>query len=176
MESKKLTIVIVTFKSDHKILNCLNSIPEEIPVIIVENSNDKNFKKKIENSFSNVKCILAGENKGYSSANNIGLSIVKTKYALVLNPDTVLDKKAIKNFFSLLNTNHDFWLMGPANDQMIDLDFKEKDLIEVKNLKGFAIFFNMSKFEKTYFDENFFLFFEEIDLCRRVRKIMEKFI
>ena len=65
-------------------------------VIIVENSNDKNFKK-IENSFSNVKCILAGENKGYSSANNIGLSIVKTKYALVLNPDTVLDKKAIKN-------------------------------------------------------------------------------
>ena len=57
-----------------------------------------------------------------------------------------------------MNTNHDFWLMGPANDQMIDLDFKEKDLIEVKNLKGFAIFFNMSKFEKTYFDENFFFF------------------
>ena len=170
MESKKLTIVIVTFKSEHKILNCLDSISNEIPVIIVENSNNKNFKNKIEKNYDNVSCILVGENKGYSSANNIGLSAVKTKYALVLNPDTVLDKNAIKNFFALSNTKNDFWLMGPANDQMIELDFGENNLIEVDNLKGFAIFFNMSKFQNMFFDESFFLFFEEIDLCRRIKK------
>ena len=170
MESKKLTIVIVTFKSEHKILNCLDSISNETPVIIVENSNNKNFKNKIEKIYSNVSCILVGENKGYSSANNIGLSAVKTKYALILNPDTVLDKKAIQNFFALSNTKNDFWLMGPANDQMIELDFGEKNLIEVDNLKGFAIFFNMSKFQNMFFDESFFLFFEEIDLCRRIKK------
>ena len=170
MESKKLTIVIVTFKSEHKILNCLDSISNETPVIIVENSNNKNFKNKIEKNYDNVSCILVGENKGYSSANNIGLSAVKTKYALVLNPDTVLDKNAIKNFFALSNTKNDFWLMGPANDQMIELDFGENNLIEVDNLKGFAIFFNMSKFQNTFFDESFFLFFEEIDLCRRIKK------
>ncbi len=170
MESKKLTIVIVTFKSEHKILKCLDSISNEIPVIIVENSNNKNFKNKIEKNYDNVSCILVGENKGYSSANNIGLSAVKTKYALVLNPDTVLDKNAIKNFFALSNTKNDFWLMGPANDQMIELDFGEKNLIEVDNLKGFAIFFNMSKFQNMFFDESFFLFFEEIDLCRRIKK------
>ena len=169
MESKKLTIVIVTFKSEHKILNCLDSISNETPVIIVENSNNKNFKNKIEKNYDNVSCILVGENKGYSSANNIGLSAVKTKYALVLNPDTVLDKNAIKNFFALSNTKNDFWLMGPANDQMIELDFGEKNLIEVDNLKGFAIFFNMSKFQNMFFDESFFLFFEEIDLCRRIK-------
>ena len=170
MESKKLTIVIVTFKSEHKILNCLDSISNETPVIIVENSNNKNFKNKIEKIYSNVSCILVGENKGYSSANNIGLSAVKTKYALILNPDTVLDKKAIQNFFALSNTKNDFWLIGPANDQMINLDFGEKNFIEVDNLKGFAIFFNMSKFQNIFFDENFFLFFEEIDLCRRIKK------
>ena len=170
MESKKLTIVIVTFKSEHKILNCLDSISNETPVIIVENSNNKNFKNKIEKNYDNVSCILVGENKGYSSANNIGLSAVKTKYALVLNPDTVLDKNAIKNFFALSNTKNDFWLMGPANDQMIELDFGENNLIEVDNLKGFAIFFNMSKFQNMFFDESFFLFFEEIDLCRRIKK------
>ena len=92
-----ITIVIVTFKSEHKILNCLDSISNGIPVIIVENSNNKNFKNKIEKNYDNVSCILVGENKGYSSANNIGLSAVKTKYALVLNPDTVLDKNAIQN-------------------------------------------------------------------------------
>ena len=95
MESKDLTIIIVTFKSEAKILNCLKSIPKDIPIIIVENSNNEIFQKDIQNQFSNVKCILTGENKGYSVANNIGLTKVKTKYALILNPDTVLDLKAI---------------------------------------------------------------------------------
>ena len=170
MNSKKLTIVIVTFKSEEKISNCLKSIPSEISVIVVENSNKENFKKKIEQNFSNVKCIITGENKGYSKANNIGLKLVKTKYALILNPDTILDKNAITNFLRSIGKIKDFWLIGPANDQMIDLDFKENHLKEVNNLKGFAIFFNLSKFNNEYFDENFFLFFEEIDLCRKVKK------
>ena len=99
---------------------------------------------------------------------NIGLKLVKTKYALVLNPDTVLEKDAIENFLHTAKTIDDFWLMGPANDQAEKLDFKEKTLKEVQNLKGFALFFNLKKFKNNYFDENFFLFFEEIDLCKRV--------
>ena len=146
----------------------MKSISSEQSVIIVENSNSNTFKKKIEENFANVKCILTGENKGYSVANNIGLKLVKTKYALVLNPDTILDQNAIKHFFLSINDKNDFWLMGPGNDQMKNLNFKNKNLIEVENLKGFAIFFNMAKFNQEYFDENFFLFFEEIDLCKNV--------
>ena len=71
MKSKELTIVIVTFKSENKISNCLNSIPDEIPTIIVENSNNEKFKKEIESNFKNVKCILMNENKGYAIANSI---------------------------------------------------------------------------------------------------------
>ena len=169
MESKDLTIVIVTFKSEEKIFKCLKSISNKIPVLVVENSNNKNFKKMVQDKYINVNCVLTGENKGYSIANNIGLNLVKTKYALVLNPDTILDTKAIENFFDSVNINRDFWLMGPANNQVEKLDFKENYLQEVDNLKGFAIFFNMSKFNKKYFDENYFLFFEEIDLCKRVK-------
>ena len=170
MESNELTIVIVTFKSEDKIINCLKSISQETPVIVVENSKDNNFKQKIENEFSNAKCILTGENRGYSVANNIGLKLVKTKYALVLNPDTILQKNAIKNFLEIAKMTEDFWLIGPANDQAKTYDFKNKKLKEVKNIKGFAIFLNLEKFNNTYFDENFFLFFEEIDLCKRVIK------
>ena len=169
MESKDLTIVIVTFKSEEKIFKCLKSISNKIPVLVVENSNNENFKKMVQDKCVNVNCVLTGENKGYSIANNIGLNLVKTKYALVLNPDTILDTKAIENFFDSVNINRDFWLMGPANNQVEKLDFKENYLQEVDNLKGFAIFFNMSKFNKKYFDENYFLFFEEIDLCKRVK-------
>ena len=169
MESKDLTIVIVTFKSDEKVINCLNSISNEIPIIIVENSSNKIFKSKIESSYHNVECILSGQNNGYSIANNIGLKRVKTKYALVLNPDTILSKDAIKNFLITARENKEFWLIGPANDQIGSSNFKD-NLAEVKNLKGFAIFFNMSKFSNKFFDENFFLYFEEIDLCNQVIK------
>ena len=170
MESKELTIVIVTFKSEEKIFNCLKSISDETPVIVVENSNNEKFKNKIENTHNNVNCILTGENQGYSIANNIGLNLVKTKFALVLNPDTILDKEAINNFFITSAKIKDFWLVGPANDQMKNLDFNENNLKKVNNIKGFAMFFNITKFNKVYFDEKFFLFFEEIDLCRRIKK------
>ena len=136
MESKELTIVIVTFKSDEKIINCLKSISNNIPVIVVENSNNQNFKNKVENIFTNVKCILAGENKGYPTANNIGLKTVKTKYALVLNPDTILDKHAIKNFFKTKEQVKDFWLIGPANNQHVNFNENDSNLKEVDNLKG----------------------------------------
>ena len=45
MESKELTIVIVSFKSEEKIFDCLKSIPDNIPIIIVENSSNENLKK-----------------------------------------------------------------------------------------------------------------------------------
>ena len=99
MDSKELTVVIVTFKSEIKILDCLNSIGDQANIIVVENSQNIDFKNNLEKKFSNLKCILTGENLGYAAANNIGLKKVKTKYALVLNPDTILDKNAISRFF-----------------------------------------------------------------------------
>ena len=137
---------------------------------MVENSNNIKFKQIIEKKFNNVNCILTGENKGYAVANNIGLRLVKTKYALVLNPDTQLNSQSIQNFFISAERKKDFWLIGPATDQMVKLDFTETNFNEVNNIKGFAIFFNMSKFNLDFFDENFFLYFEEIDLCKRVKK------
>ena len=119
MKLNDLSIVIVTFRSEEKIINCLNSIPENIKVIIVENSNNKSLKEKLENQFKNVECILTGDNKGYSIANNIGLKKVDSKYALVLNPDTVLEKNTITNFFETIKQVEDFWLIGPSSNQII---------------------------------------------------------
>ena len=166
----QLTIIIVTFKSEKKIHTCLDTIPPQVDVIIVENSNDQKFKEKIEKGYTNVKCVLTGSNKGYATANNIGLRQVKTKFALVLNPDTKLKGDTIKNFFDCTKEIPDFWLIGPGNDQSKNILFDKNSNQEVQNLKGFAIFFNMEKFKEKFFDENFFLYFEEIDLCKSVKK------
>ncbi len=167
MELKDLTVVITTFKSDIKVLSCINSLPREIKILIIENSNNQKFKEEIEKTYSQVECILTGENKGYSVANNIGLQKTKTKYALLLNPDTIVAKDAIKNFFIAAENNPDFWLLGPENKD--NFNISDNNIIEVENLKGFALFFNLKKFDNTFFDENYFLYFEEIDLCKKVR-------
>ena len=105
MSESKITIIITSYKSDNKIYTCLDSINNQYKVIVVENSDNISFKHKLETRYSNLTCILAGENLGYAKGNNLGLSKVKTPYALILNPDTIVHENAIENFFSKAKKN-----------------------------------------------------------------------
>ena len=176
MSIKDITIVITSFKSEKKIINCLNSIDKRCEVINVENSNNQNYKRKIEEEFKNVKCILTGENLGYGRANNIGLKEAKTKYALILNPDTKLSPEALEGFLNLANEKKDFAIIGPGivEDKKSYLSFDDKVSL-VKSVKGYAMFLNLSEFKDIgFFDENIFFFLEEIDLCKRLEKKNKK--
>ena len=70
---QNLTVVIVTFKSEHVIDNCIASISDQIKIIIIDNSNDKKFKENIEKKYKNVECILSSSNLGMGPGNNLGL-------------------------------------------------------------------------------------------------------
>ena len=169
MDIKDISIVITTYKSESKLYSCLNSLPQSVKIIVVENSNDVKFKQRLNIRYPNIECILTGENKGYSVANNIGLSQVNSKYSLVLNPDTIVGENTFNNFLETAKHYPDFWLIGPSNHQANDKPLGSKKVFEVNSLKGFAIFLNMEKFKKEFFDENYFLYFEEIDLCKKVK-------
>jgi len=174
MSIKDITIVIASFKSEKKIKNCLNSIDKQAKVLVIENSNNLSFKENLEKEFSNVECVLAGANIGYGSANNIGLKKVKTKYALILNPDATLCPSSLENFIKATEKIYDFAIMAPYIQEEKDKFDKKNDLknispVEVENVKGFAMFLNISEFREVgFFDENFFFYFEEIDLCKRL--------
>ena len=73
---KNITFVIVTFKSEKVIFDCLNSLPKESPKIIIENSNDLRFKEKLESTYENVTCLLSS-NLGMGCGNNIGIKMAK---------------------------------------------------------------------------------------------------
>ena len=45
---QNLTVIIVTFMSEKVIHNCISSIPKDIKIVIVDNSNNKFFKNEIE--------------------------------------------------------------------------------------------------------------------------------
>ena len=179
MSIKDITIVITSFKSDEKLKSCLNSINRQCNVIIVENSDNQDTKKKIEKEFDNVKCILTGGNLGYGTANNIGLKEVATKYALILNPDTTLFESTLENLIEATKEIPEFAIMAPYQQERM-IEKKEDNLQflspkQVKSVKGFAMLLNLIEFKDIgFFDEVFFLYFEDIDLCRRVDKKNKK--
>ena len=168
-----LTIVIVSFKSEDILHRCIKSIDKKYPIIVVENSIDKKLKLELEQKYLNVNCILPKENLGYGGGNNLGLSKVKTNYTLILNPDVILMENSIENFFITVSKFPNFGIIAPisANERYDNFNHeKDINIKEVENVKGFAMFFNMKNLKKSnFFDDNFFLYLEEIDLCKRVR-------
>ena len=187
----QLTAVILTYKTNLDILkNCLKSINPKVKILIVENSSHFKYLKEIQSNFSNIEVICSGSNLGYGGGNNFGLNKVKTNYALILNPDTVCEDNFFLNINKYLSGNIDFTLIGatyrnktdfkPAGffnkKDLKDAQFdKESNLYEVDWIAGHTILFNMKKFSnKIFFDENFFLFFEEFDLCMTLKKRNEK--
>ncbi len=176
---KDLTIVIVTFKTNKKILfKCLYAINFSAHVIIVENSNDSNFKQILESKYSNLNVVLSGKNLGYGAGNNFGLERVKTKYALILNPDVIVEKNFFEEMNIYLEKKIDFHLMGSSqinnkvdsggffNDIDKKMKFKNEkksaydSLVLVDWIVGCTMLFNLEKFNtRKLFDENFFFVF-----------------
>ena len=171
MNNKDITAVITSFKSENKIVDCIKSLGSEIEIIIIENSNDKKLKNKLEEKYSNLKCILSEQNLGYAKGNNLGLSLVKTKYALIINPDATVQSNTIENFIQTAKLKQDFAIIAPFIQEKNQNNLKgfRDGITEVKNVKGFAMFLNLEQFRNIgFFDENFFIYFEEIDLCKRL--------
>jgi len=188
---KEITIVVVTYQTNRKILfKCLKSINKNIKVLIIENSkkfeNEQLFKKK----FKNLKIICSGSNLGYGNGNNLGLSKVKTRYALILNPDAYCSKNFFNNLEKNLNKIKDFHLLGctysnknktfPAGffnnhenkkfEKIVNSN-KLPKIVKVDWIRGFSIVLNMKKFKKrAVFDKNYFLYLEEIDLCKSIQQ------
>ena len=178
---KNITFVIVCFKSSHIIEKCIKSINSTIKIIVVENSDNTHVKKYLEDKFSNVEVIIAKENLGYGKGNNLGISKVNTQYVFILNPDAALEDSSLKELYKAqLVLQDDFAILAPnILDNYGYFSEKnnnyQKEIMEVDYVKGFAMLINLKKVTfKKIFDENFFLFLEEIDLCKRIKDSGER--
>ena len=174
---KNITFVIVSFRSSHIIEKCIKSINPKIKIIIVENSNNIQVKDYLENKFLNVQVIIAKQNLGYGKGNNLGISKVDTQYAFILNPDAILEENSLEKFYKAqFFLKDDFTILAPNlfNNYGYFLNSNKninKEILEVDYVKGFAMLINLKKIHpKDLFDENFFLFLEEIDLCKRIKQ------
>ena len=179
---QNLSIVIVTFKSEEVIHDCIKSIDKDIKIIIIENSNNTQFKDELEKMYNNVSCFLSYDNLGMGRGNNFGIKKTKTDFVLILNPDVILESTTINELIIASEKISDFAIMAPVS---LDMDYpnynlednqkfiiKNESPFKVKSIDGFAMLFNKKKLDKIihkeYFDENFFMYLENDDLCKRI--------
>ena len=182
--NNNLTFVIVTFKSDKIIEECIKSLPKEFPKIIVENSNDKQLKDKLEQNYDNLK-VLISNNIGMGSGNNLGITESKTEFVYIINPDVCFFSDTMQNLNSSIRSVTDFGIMSPISSNKDYPNFKQKkhdtclneNLLLVDEIDGYSMILNKKKFNNSYFfDENFFMYLENVDLCRRAKKCKEKIL
>jgi GT2 family glycosyltransferase len=169
VQINEITFVIVTFHSEEIIFDCLDLLPNESKKIIIENSKNMELKSKLESRYTNLTCHLMDQNLGYGKANNIGINLSETEFVFILNPDVRFSSNNFNKFLQILS-NEEFTIAAPVEKDEFSENLNKKNVTEVNFVKGFAMLLNKNLLRNDYFDENIFLYLEEIDLCKRVKK------
>ena len=108
-----VTVIIVTYNSAGVLGDCLKSLPEHIPVLIVDNSSQDNTGDLALTTRPDARWIDSGGNLGYGTAANIGLRQVATPYAFVMNPDVILGQDALNILIQAAERHPKAAMLGP---------------------------------------------------------------
>lgn len=115
----KVTIVIVNWNGIQDTIECLESLMKieysNFNIIIVDNNSSNNEVDKLKEKFNNIKIIVLKQNLGFANANNIGIRVALNEdsdYVLLLNNDTVVDKKFLNELVKVAQTNPRIGILG----------------------------------------------------------------
>ena len=184
-----ITLILVTYRSEKLILKNLEVL-KKFPVIIVDNSNSDELDL-IVHKYNNIKLIKSSKNLGYGKAVNLGVSKSNTYFVLTVSPDILLTESSIEILFSTFVNNIDnIGILGPS---LYDANMKRRTngtISYIKKFKGNKIFNTTNNMPEGNicceylvgccylikrdffnsiggFDEDFFMYFEDCDLCDR---------
>ncbi|MFA5318724.1 MAG: glycosyltransferase family 2 protein, partial [Patescibacteria group bacterium] len=114
-----ISFIILNYKSKGLIKNCLKSIIKSdlgglrYEIIVVDNNSGDGIKKMLQDNFSGITFIQSRSNLGMGAGNNLGIKNAKGKYAVVLNPDTMINNSAFEKMFYFMEKNPQIGLAGP---------------------------------------------------------------
>ena len=194
-KNKDLTIIIVIYNSTDKIIDLLHQL-NNFEIIIVNNGKNEHVISKIK-AHKNVKSIISKEkNIGFGRGVNFAFENIDSKYFLVLNPDILINENDILKLLDIIINDKSCGIVSPliSSDSDSFGAFPEKGKGVERNLnqikcskmlventpsgnccvdvtKGCVLLINSEFFKKVgMFNEKFFLFWEEIDLCKKFRQ------
>ncbi len=169
-------------------------------VLVVDNASQDGSARIIKRTFPDLTLIENARNLGYAEGNNVGIRYALNRgadYVLVLNNDTVVDRDMLTRLIGAAQADEKTGIIGPkiydfqepntiwfagANinwsiGESHHIGLGEVDrgqfngVIEVDRLTGCAMLVKREVLEKTgLFDPDYFLYFEDVDLCVRAAK------
>ncbi len=167
-----VTVAIVTFHSSKIIEKCLRKIEKRYKVLIIDNTYNQEIKKRIQKKYLNCKVIL-NKNNGYGTSANLASKLIKTKYIFFINPDVFIQKKTIPQLILSAKLLKDKFAALLPNENNKYKNYN--DITETNIIKSSSFFLNRKKFINVGgFDKKIFLYFEEVDLSLKFKKINEK--
>ena len=170
--SKKVTIILIAYKSEKIINTFIKKIPKNIKVIIIENSNNIFLKRKIEKKYRNIKVYIK-KNEGVSASINYAVKKINTEFFIQISPDIKFNYKDINKFIQVAKIlNNKFSALGPrflnVNSKSHKQINRNLQIGSIDSIHGSFMFINKKRFNEIgEFDKNFFLYFEETDYCKR---------
>jgi len=172
----------------------------KLETIVIDNTSSDGSPEMIKKEFSQVKFIANKKNQGFAKANNQGLKIAKGDYLLLLNSDTevrpgtlqkleefaqnrpqagVVGAKllnpdgsiqpSVYHFPTIWRAIKEYWFgLKGSYEKYAPMIEKE---VGVEAVTGAAMLIPRGTIEKIgYLDERYFMYFEDLDYCRRVRR------
>ena len=184
--SNEITIIIILYEEKlNLVLKCLQNL-KNFKIIIVDNAGDKLLKNEVEKNFKIYKYILNKKNDGYSKAANQAIKLSNTEFILMFQADGVIEQKDIIKLLEAHKKYEDSFIVSPTffdEDKNLTYNsgsFPEQNLkmttfstegdLCVDTVLGSIIMFKRKDIiEIGMYDENFFLYFLDMELCRRIR-------
>ena len=185
--TNELTIIIIFYEEKiDLVFKCLENI-KNFKIIIVDNADNISLKKKVKEKFQIYKYLLNKKNCGFTKAANQAIKLCDTEYILNLNADCfiseedilklIISHKKYKNCFITTPTFYDEESKLSYNAGYFAEKNLKRDILNlegdvcVDTVLGTAILFKKSDMlELGLLDENFFMYFEDDDLCRRIKQ------
>ena len=193
MINQKLSILIILYEENLEIINkCLEKI-KDFKIIIIDNANNNSLKNEIIKKFKIYKYFLNKKNVGFSKAANQGIRECDTEYLLFLGADCLITHPDIEQLMLTKEKYKNCFLTSPTfYDQTGNLTYNGGPLHEdgaknkvIKNSGNVcvdavlttAILFKVKDIiDIGLLDEEFFLYFLDDDLCRRIKNINKSVI
>ncbi len=118
MTDAGLDVIIVSFRCERLLRDCLTSLREHPPsrpmrVHVVDNDSRDGTAEMVAREFAEVELTESGQNLGFSAANNIGIAAGSAPYVLILNPDTRITPGSLDALLELLDGDPELGMAGP---------------------------------------------------------------
>ncbi len=193
MKSDVIKVVIVTYNSTDQIVECLEALSfssekYSLEVTVVDNGSTDETLRKLSNLYPSLH-VITSTNLGYAHGNNLGVrealeSAQLYKAILLLNPDVTLRAASIDVLVDALFLSSEVGGVSPhiveQNNKltcnyktllglsMTERPFTGANILVSDRLHGCCMLFRPEIFQKIGFiDERYFLYWEELDFCRR---------